>query len=102
MPKTYKKVKPLISLKEFKKRAIKISSFSSSGGQRYKVQSVVGNVMHFIRMDAKSSRLWDMDLDLVYLAYSELDDFATINFKPYVPITHSPARGLLIHLGLLE
>jgi hypothetical protein len=102
MLKIYKKVKHLISLKEFETRAIKISSFSSSRGQRYKVQSVEGNVMHFIRLDAKSSRVWDMDLELVYRAYSELDDFATINFKLYVPITHSPARGLLIHMGLLE
>lgn len=101
MPKTYKKVKPIISLKEFKNRVVKISSFASSTGKRYKVKSIVDNEMYFLRLDAKSDLEWSMNLEEVYRAYKELDDFATINFKPYVPITHSPARGLLIHLGLL-
>ena len=102
MPKTFKKVNPLISFKEFKKRAVIISSFTSSTGKRYKVKSIVGNEMYFLRLDVKSDLEWSMNLEEVYRAYKELDDFATNNFKPYVPITHSPARGLLIHLGLLE
>lgn len=101
MPKTYKKVKLIISFNEFKNKAVKVSSFTSSSGKRYKVKSIVGNEMYFLRLDAKSNQVWKMNLEEVYRAYRELDDFATINFKPYVPITHSPARGLLIHLGLL-
>ena len=57
--------------------------------------------MVFLRLDAKSDQEWMMNLEEVYRAYGELDDFATVNCKPYIPITHSPARGLLIHLGLL-
>lgn len=102
MPNTYKKVKPIISFSDFKEKAIKISSFTSSTGKRYKVKSIFGNEMYFLRLDTKSDLEWSMNLEEVYRAYKELDDFATNNFKPYVPITHSPARGLLIHLGLLE
>jgi len=58
--------------------------------------------MFFLRLDAKGNKEWPMNLKNVYQAYKELEDFATINFKPYVPITHSPARGLLLHLGMLE
>ena len=102
MPKTFKKVKPIASFNDFKEKVVKISSFTSSTGKRYKVKSIIGNEMFFLRLDAKSDQEWMMNLDEVYRAYRELDDFATVNFKPYVPITHSPARGLLIHLGLLE
>jgi hypothetical protein len=42
-----------------------------------------------------------MNLKEVYRAYKELEDFAMVNFKPYVNRRHSPARGLLLHLGLL-
>lgn len=58
--------------------------------------------MCFLRLDAKSDLEWSMNLEEVYRAYKELDDFAAINFKLYVPITYSPACGLLIRLGLLE
>lgn len=58
--------------------------------------------MHFTLLGAISDQEWSMNWQEVNRVNKELDDFATINFKPYVPITHSPARGLLIHLGLLE
>jgi hypothetical protein len=48
--------------------------------------------MFFLRLDAKGNKEWQMNLKNVYLAYKELEDYSTINFKPYVPITHSPAR----------
>lgn len=56
----------------------------------------------FIRLDGKSKKEWIMNLKEVYSAYIELEDFATVNFKTFVPITHSPASGLLLHLGMLE
>jgi hypothetical protein len=56
----------------------------------------------FIRLDGKSKKEWSMNLKEVYSTYKELEDFATVNFKTFVPITHSPARGLLLHLGMLE
>jgi hypothetical protein len=43
-----------------------------------------------------------MNLKKVYRAYKELEDFATVNLKPFVPIMQSPARGLLFHLEMLE
>jgi len=101
MPKTYKKIKPIISYNDFREKAVKVSSFTSSTGKRYKVKSIVDNEMYFLRLDAKSDQEWSMNLEELYRAYKELEDFATKNFKPYVPITHSPGRGLLIHLGLL-
>jgi hypothetical protein len=101
MAKTYQKVKPNIPLSEFLDKAKKVKSFTSSNGRRYDVQRIENEVMHFLRLDAKSEKEWSMNLKEVYRAYKELDDFATVNFKPFVPITHSPARGLLLHLGML-
>ncbi len=57
-------------------------------------------IMSFQRLS--SNVIWKMDLKGVYQAYQELNDYKTINFKPYVPRTHSPALGLLIHLKLLK
>lgn len=57
--------------------------------------------MYFTLLDAMSDLEWSMNWEAVNRVNKELDDFTTINFKQYVPITHSPARGLLIHLGLL-
>jgi len=101
MIKIFKKVKPLVSLSEFLEKAIKVKSFTSSNGKRYEVQRIENDEMFFLRSDAKSGKEWSMNLKEIYRAYKELEDFATINFKPYVPITHSPARGLLLHLNLL-
>jgi hypothetical protein len=102
MAKTFQKVKPIISLPEFLDKARDVKSFTSSNGKRYEVQSIVNDEMYFLRLDAKSTEVWSMNLKEVYRAYKELEDFATVNFKPFVPITHSPARGLLLHLGVLE
>lgn len=60
--------------------------------------------MNFLRLDSESSK-WDMDLKKLYKAFIELDESKfsnTKNFKPYVPRTHSPGRGLLVNLGLIE
>ena len=43
-----------------------------------------------------------LNLTKLYQAYQELTDFSTENFRAYIPIHHSPARGLLLHLGLLK
>lgn len=102
MVKTFQKVKPIVPLSEFLDRARKVKSFTSSNGRRYEVQRIQNDEMFFLRLDAKSAEEWSMNLKGVYRAYQELEDFATVNFKPFVPITHSPARGLLLHLGMLE
>ena len=102
MAKIFQKVKPIITLSEFLDKAKKVESFTSSNGRRYEVQRIENDVMFFLRLDAKSQTEWSMNLKEVHLAYQELEDFATLNFKPFVPITHSPARGLLLHLGMLE
>jgi hypothetical protein len=102
MAKPYIKTKPLISLTAFLQKAKVVTSFTSSSGSRYKVIGIDDDEMVFIRLDAKENKMWRMNLKNVYWAYQELEDFATINFKPYVPITHSPARGLLLHLEMLK
>lgn len=102
MKKIYRKVEPFISKEDFLNRALSVSRFSSSEGKQYQVIDIENDEMHFRRLDANTSIEWSMNLSNVYRAYSELDDFKTINFKPYVPITHSPARGLLLCLELLE
>jgi hypothetical protein len=102
MPKQFHRVKPLVSLNDFLTKAKTVESFTSSTGRRYSVDSVIDDAMYFYRLDADENTIWKMDLKNLYRAYQELEDFATINFKPYVPITHSPARGLLLHLEMLE
>lgn len=102
MKKTYRKLEPIISKEDFLNRALSVRRFTSSGGKLYQVIDIEKDVMHFRRLDANTSIEWPMNLSNVYKAYFELTDFKTINFRPYVPITHSPARGLLLHLGLLE
>jgi hypothetical protein len=101
MAKSFSKVLPVISQPDFLSRAGQVKSFTSSNGKRYEVDKVEEDIMSFRRLDAKSLQVWTMDLKQLYKAYFELNDFVTENFRPYVPITHSPARGLLIHLGLL-
>lgn len=102
MNKKFQKVKPIIPISEFLEKARKGKSFTSSNGRRYEVQKIENDEMYFIRLDAKTEQEWCMNLKEVYRAYIELEDFATVNFKPFVPITHSPARGLLLHLGILK
>jgi hypothetical protein len=102
MAKTFQKGKQIVSFSEFLNNASKVKSFTSSTGKRYEVQRIENDEMLFLRLDAKSKEEWRMNLKEVYRAYRELDDFATKNFRAFVPITHSPARGLLIHLGMLK
>jgi len=101
MPKKYIKAIPIISFAQFIEQAEKVQLFTSSNGKRYSVQQIENNEMYFLRLDAKAGKIWNMNLKEVYRAYKELENFATVNFKPFVPITHSPARGLLLHLGML-
>lgn len=76
-----------------------VVSFNSLEGYEYVVQKLEGCKMVFKRQSTEE--IWDMDLRQVHKAYLELKDFKTVNFKPYVPLTHSPALGLLLHLKLL-
>jgi len=101
MNKKFQRTEPIISLSDFLDKARKVKSFTSSNGRRYEVQRIENDKMFFIRLDAKSEEEWSMNLKEVYRAYTELEDFTTVNFKPFVPITHSPARGLLLNLGML-
>ena len=101
MAKKFHKTKSVITLSEFLDKSSNVKSFTSSNGKRYQVELIENDIMYFLRLDAKKEKVWSMNLKEVYRAYIELEDFATINFKPYVPITHSPARGLLLHLGML-
>jgi len=98
---TYRKTEPCIPLSEFLEESRKAAFFSSSSGRRYEVLRIENDVMFFLRLDAKLDVEWNMNLREVYRAYVELEDFATVNFKPFVPIAHSPARALLLHLGML-
>lgn len=98
----FQKLKPIISLLKFIQKAKSVEVFKSSNGKMYQVIRIENDEMYFFRLDAKSEKEWSMNLKEVYRAYKELEDFKTINFKPYVPITHSPARGLLLHLGFLK
>ncbi len=99
----YKKANGTITKNEFLRKAKQLKSFSSSRGQRYIVDRVDDNIMFFKRLDSKNpDKLWDLNLDEVYNAFINLKDFQTANFKKYVPIRHSPARGMLIHMKLLE
>lgn len=98
----YIKTNSSISKSEFLTIAKKIKSFSSSNGKKYLVKKVQGNTIFINRLDSKQpDKLWDLELEKIYMAYKGLNDFHTINFKKYIPIRHSPSRGLLIHLKLL-
>lgn len=102
MSKSFKKTQPHIDLNTFLEKAKKIKNFASSSGRRYQVLSIKNDEMTFIRLDAKATEKWKMNLSDVYRAYEEIIDFSTINFKPYVNRRHSPARGLLIDLGMIQ
>lgn len=103
MQKFYMKLAPPISKIIFFELAKKTTQFLSSSGRRYEVLKTFEGKMFFKRLDSKQPHSkWDMDLNEVYNAYIELYDFSTKNFKKYIPGRQSPARGLLIHLGLLN
>lgn len=98
----YIKSNKIIDEKDFLQAAKKIKSFSSSSGKKYVVTDLNGDVLSFKRIDSKNpDEDWSFDLKKVFEAFENLSDFRTENFRKYVPIRHSPARGLLIHLGLL-
>ena len=95
----YKKTQPAISYQDFFNLVSSLKSFKSLRGNLYEELSIDGSVMSFVRRT--TGERWKMDLKGVHKAYLELNDFKTANFKPYVPRTHSPALGLLLHLRLL-
>jgi hypothetical protein len=98
----YIKAEVILTLEQFLDKASKVESFTSSRGRRYQVEEVLNDIMFFRRLDSDGEIIWDLDLRSVYVAYTTLDNFDTISFKPYVPIMHSPARGLLLHLEMLK
>ena len=95
----YTKTNPSISFTTFMQMVNTVVSFTSLTGKPYRVIKLEDSILYFVR--EASGKEWSMDLKGVHKAYLELDDFKTVNFKPYVPITHSPALGLLLHLKLL-
>lgn len=99
----YTKTNPSISMEDFLKKVSAVKSFTSTSGKRYQVIKYDGQSLKFLRLDGKKPDMeWSLNLSKLYEAYNELTDFSTENFRPYVPIHHSPARGLLLHLGLLK
>jgi len=94
----YKKTNPEIKYIDFIRLVAPLAAFNSVEGNEYVVNSISGSIMTFTRMS--TGKQWTMDLKQVLKAYHELTDFKTANFKPYVPLTHSPALGLLLKVGL--
>lgn len=100
MDKMYKKTQPNISFINFIQLVGPVVSFNSLEGKEYLVENLKGTLLVFKRQS--TNNIWEMDLKQLHKAYVELKDFKTINFKPYVPLMHSPALGLLLHLRLLK
>lgn len=96
----YKKHIPDILFEDFFSKALLLEEFKSLKGKGYKIKNWENEVMFFER--TSTGKLWNMDIRQVHKAYIELQDFKTINFKPYVQRTHSPALGLLLTLNLLH
>lgn len=96
----YTKTNPKISYTHFYNMVLPVTKFKSLTGKEYDVKSLDADKMKFVRVS--TGEKWSMNLAGVHQAYLELTDFKTANFKPYVPRTHSPALGLLLHLGLLK
>lgn len=67
-----------------------------------KVTSISGDTLVIKRLNANQTIPWEIDLRKLHEAYRELTDFKTTNFKPHIPIVHSPSRGLLVHLAILR
>lgn len=96
------KTSPPVSYTEFINRVKKLSSFKSSNGREYKIKKLEGDVLCFVRINSKHpEKKWSFSLKNVYQAYVNLEDFRTVNFKKYIPIRHSPGRGLLISTDLI-
>ncbi|WP_286897633.1 MULTISPECIES: hypothetical protein [Sphingobacterium] len=96
----FNKTNPTIKYDKFYNLTKSVEFFKSLTGKEYGVKSLDANEMKFVRVS--TGEKWSMNLKGVHQAYLELTDFKTVNFKPYVPRTHSPALGLLLHLGLLK
>lgn len=96
----YLKTNPKIKVENFLAMARSVKRFKSLTGKDYTVETIDGSKMRLIR--EATGKEWPMDLTGVHRAYLELTDFKTSNFEPYVPRRHSPALGLLLHLGLLK
>ena len=92
------KTNPTINFEEFLSLVKGLKEFRSKTGRRYKVISLDGSMLSFLR---ETGEEWQMDLRKVHQAYIELSDFKTISFKPYVPRRQSPALGLLLSNKLL-
>jgi hypothetical protein len=97
----FQKRLPVIEFPEFLKKVAEVKNFKSSQGRNYQADEIINDVLHFRRLDAGNSK-WDINLKKLYQAYTELEHFQTANFSKYVPRRHSPGRGLLLNLGLIN
>lgn len=95
-----KKTNPSISYDEFFNLIKPITQFKSLKGNSYTVISIEDTIITFLR--ESTEKQWKMNLKDVHRAYLDITDFKTINFKPYLPRTQSPALGLLIKMGLIK
>lgn len=93
------KTNPTIDFEQFLSLVKGLKEFKSKNGKCYKIISTDGSKLHFLR---ESEVEWDIDLKKLHQAYTELTEFRTINFKPYVPRRQSPGLGLLLTVGLLK
>ncbi len=93
------KTNPIIEFEQFLSLVKGLKEFKSKTGKRYKVISLEGSILSFLR---ETGVEWKMDLKKVHQGYLELTDFKTISFKAYVPRRHSPGLGLLLTVGLLK
>lgn len=92
-----------ITVNDFIVKINQVKEFSSTSGKRYKVTSCSKDYIKFLRLDGKKPDMeWSINLSKLFEAYQQLEDFSTANFKPFAPRTHSPARGLLMHIGLIK
>jgi hypothetical protein len=99
----FTKSEPQITFPLFLEKCKEVKHFNSTSGKRYKVIKIDNELMRFVRLDGKFPDMeWNLNLIKLHQAYTVLDDFSTSNFMPFVPRSHSPARGLLVFLGLLK
>jgi hypothetical protein len=98
----FQKIFPVISYTEFLERVSKESQFTSSRGRRYLITGLIDEVLFFDRLDSARDVEWDINLQKLYDAYITLQSYKTEEFKDFIPRRHSPGRGLLLRLGLIE
>jgi hypothetical protein len=98
----FSKVLPIVPFSKFMVQAARVREFAGQAGTAYSVDRIEGNTLCFRRLHAKNKeRIQRLDLRELYRALRELDDFATKNFRDFIPGTHSPGRAFLVHLGLI-